>query len=182
MRNPICTPLPDPPGNAAVVRTEGFFTLYNGFVPALLLTTHGAVQFVVYEKMKEALSHETRHPETVKLAISSGAAVWVEWGNEVQGGAAMAMGVLSKIAASTVTYPEQVVKARLQQKGGKGERYSGMVDCFVKTWRAEGLRGFFRGIVPNTLRIAPSGAVVMGCYESVANLLRYVDKSERCRL
>lgn len=36
-----------------IVREEGFWTLYRGSGPALLLTSHGGVQFVVYEFLKK---------------------------------------------------------------------------------------------------------------------------------
>lgn len=36
---------------------------------------------------------------------------------------------------------------------GKGVRYSGVVDCLVKTLQAEGLRGLYKGWLPNWLRI-----------------------------
>jgi len=36
-----------------IVREEGFWALYKGSGPALLLTSHGGVQFVVYEFLKK---------------------------------------------------------------------------------------------------------------------------------
>ena len=36
-----------------IVKEEGWLALYRGILPALFLTSHGAVQFVVYEKLKE---------------------------------------------------------------------------------------------------------------------------------
>ena len=35
-----------------IVREEGFHTLYCGLVPSLLLTSHAAIQFVIYEELK----------------------------------------------------------------------------------------------------------------------------------
>jgi solute carrier family 25 folate transporter 32 len=37
----------------SIVATDGLVGLYRGFGPALLLTSHGAVQFAAYEKMKQ---------------------------------------------------------------------------------------------------------------------------------
>jgi solute carrier family 25 folate transporter 32 len=36
-----------------IVREEGFWALYKGAAPALLLTSHGGVQFVVYEFLRK---------------------------------------------------------------------------------------------------------------------------------
>ena len=40
-----------------IVKEEGFWALYKGSVPALLLTSHGGVQFVVYEFLRKHFHH-----------------------------------------------------------------------------------------------------------------------------
>lgn len=75
-------------------------------------------------------------------------------------------GAASKVAASCVTFPHAVLKARLQQQGAE-RLYSGYVDCFRKTWAGEGLRGLYRGFLPGLVRVVPSSAVTLAAYEAV---------------
>jgi solute carrier family 25 folate transporter 32 len=82
------------------------------------------------------------------------------------------MGGASKIVASTATYPSQVIKSRLQQRDGSPttKRYAGLVDCVLKISRQEGLAGFFRGVLPNALKVAPSAALTFVVYEELIKL------------
>lgn len=78
-------------------------------------------------------------------------------------------GVLGKSA----TYPFDTVRKRLQVQGfgegrlGMGEtpKYSGMSDCFVKIYRTEGVKGFFKGIIPGSAKAALSTILYMQLYE-----------------
>lgn len=57
------------------------------------------------------------------------------------------------------SYPFDVVKSKMQSDGfGPDKRYRGMRDCFAQTWKAEGLRGFWKGIGPTCLRAMPVSA------------------------
>ncbi|WYZ34112.1 hypothetical protein EsH8_I_000388 [Colletotrichum jinshuiense] len=57
------------------------------------------------------------------------------------------------------SYPFDVIKSKMQTDGfGKDQRYKTMRDCFAQTYRGEGLRGFWRGIVPTLLRAMPVSA------------------------
>ena len=83
-------------------RKEGILSFYSGLTPALLGLTHVAIQFPLYETFKEKFtglgkgqkeSDEDRSHHFYGLA----AAVF-----------------LSKVCASTATYPHEVVRTRLQ--------------------------------------------------------------------
>ena len=119
-------------------------TPHLGLFPALLLTSHGAIQFVTYEWLKKAAE-----PYQMPLLSFS------------------VLGGLAKVAAGLATYPYQVIKARLQQRetGASRWRYTGTWDCIVKIWQFEGALGFFKGCVPNVLKTAPSAAITFLVYE-----------------
>ncbi|GAB4819511.1 hypothetical protein N2152v2_006557 [Parachlorella kessleri] len=84
-----------------------------------------------------------------------------------------AFGALSKMAASIATYPSQVVRSRLQQRmdAGRALRYTGVGDVLRKTLAREGVGGFYKGLVPNVLRVMPQSAVTFLVYESVMRYL-----------
>uniref|UniRef100_UPI0006804D8F mitochondrial folate transporter/carrier n=1 Tax=Ictidomys tridecemlineatus TaxID=43179 RepID=UPI0006804D8F len=60
------------------------------------------------------------------------------------------------------TYPYQVVRARLQDQH---MFYSGVTDVIAKTWRKEGIGGFYKGIAPNLIRVTPACCITFVVYE-----------------
>ena len=43
--------------------------------------------------------------------------------------------------------------------------YNGIIDCAIKSYRAEGISVFFRGIIPTLVRAWPVNAVTFYVYE-----------------
>lgn len=160
-----------------IVREEGFLALYKGSGPALLLTSHGGVQFVVYEFLRKHF-HYARAKREDPAARNSSVMSRLE-----KSAGYLTIGAVAKIVASTVTYPLQVVKARLQQRSeiveltAEGEvrvvrrEYSGIRTALTKIWEKEGPSGFFKGCIPNAVRVAPSAAVTFVVYEAVMDYL-----------
>jgi len=71
-------------------------------------------------------------------------------------------GGIAGIIGVTCVFPLDLVKTRLQnqQVGPNGERmYASMLDCFKKTYRAEGYLGMYRGSAVNILLITPEKAI-----------------------
>ncbi|KAI0458838.1 mitochondrial carrier domain-containing protein [Xylaria acuta] len=65
------------------------------------------------------------------------------------------------------SYPLDVVKSKMQTDGfGQNMRYKSMRDCFSQTWRAEGMRGFWKGIGPTLLRAMPVSAGTFAVVEA----------------
>mmetsp|Transcript_13434 Transcript_13434/g.19219 ORF Transcript_13434/g.19219 Transcript_13434/m.19219 type:complete len:378 (+) Transcript_13434:124-1257(+) len=168
-----------------IIREEGPFALYKGAIPALMLVSHGGVQFVVYEFLKSNFgtnSNESRHkiPKNSQGKSSSSLSILNNLYNSI---GYLTMGALSKIIASTTTYPLQVIKSRLQQRShsielsGLGDfklvkrEYAGLSDCVYRILEREGVYGFFKGCIPNALRVAPGAAITFVVYESVMDIL-----------
>ncbi|VVC89204.1 unnamed protein product [Leptidea sinapis] len=86
-------------------------------------------------------------------------------------------GGLASIVAEFGTFPIDTTKTRLQIQGQKIDprhvelRYSGMVDCFVKTSRQEGVKALYCGIWPAVLRQATYGTIKFGTYYSMKRIL-----------
>ena len=74
----------------------------------------------------------------------------------------MLAGGMAGIAAWIVTYPFDVLKSRIQADGISGtKQYSGIMDCLVKSYRAEGLMVLTRGLSSTLLRAFPVNAATL---------------------
>lgn len=63
------------------------------------------------------------------------------------------------------SYPFDVVKSKMQCDGfGAQQQFNSMRDCFKKTYAAEGLAGYWKGIGPTLLRAMPVSAGTFAVY------------------
>jgi len=67
---------------------------------------------------------------------------------------------------------KKLVGRRLQaQSLNSPDRYTGMVDAFRRTFRHEGVRGFYKGLLPNMLKVVPSASITYLVYEDMKTRL-----------
>jgi solute carrier family 25 folate transporter 32 len=184
---------------ARIGREEGLRGYYKGLAPSLLLqTTHGAVQFAVYEELKVLLaaagavavpsaaapSPSPPPPPSSSSASASSASASAPAPASAYASAAApttlavtAAAFASKLAAAVSTYPAQVVRARLQQRfdvqpGRPRELvYASAWGAARVTLAREGLGGFYKGLLPSLLRVMPQSAVTLVVYERAAAAL-----------
>ncbi|GJQ14015.1 hypothetical protein GpartN1_g5806.t1 [Galdieria partita] len=135
---------------AMITKEEGFWALYRGLLPTLLGLIHVAVQFPAYEHIKRTLGNQRMDQEctTIDIFIASS---------------------LSKVVASCVAYPHEVLRSRLQISGSKemasSSRQLRFVSMSKEIYRNEGLRGFYRGFLANLARTVPACVVTFATYE-----------------
>ncbi|PKI84076.1 mitochondrial FAD carrier protein flx1 [Malassezia vespertilionis] len=154
-------------GLVRTVQTEGICGLYRGVGLAVLGVSNGAVQFMAYEQLKQWRTGRELRRRGIKGQLSEAQLDSVKLCNfeyTVISGAA-------KLVAITLTYPYQVVRSRMQNYV-TNHLYPNTWTCVVKTFQAEGVRGFYRGFAMNALRILPGTCVTFVAYENVSWALR----------
>lgn len=136
-------------GTQRLYQSEGLLGFYRGLVPSLFGVSHGALHFMAYEQLKIYRGHSFGRGQK-----DLGAADF------------LALSGLAKIFAGSVTYPYQVVRARLQMYDADST-YQSARDVFAQMWRKEGLAGFYKGLGPNLLRVMPSTWMTFLVYEKI---------------
>lgn len=73
--------------------------------------------------------------------------------------------------ATCVASPIDVVKTRVMNAkapaAGEQPLYRNALDCFVKVVRMEGVRGLYKGFLPNYCRVGAYNLVLFNVYEKV---------------
>lgn len=111
--------------------------------------SHGAIQFAVYEELKHLAAAGYQTPSWLQgnssaLRGGGGTSKSQSQRRVVTSSEITAAGALSKLAASIVTYPFQVVRARLQQRQARALRYGSAMQVARLTLRREGIQGFYK--------------------------------------
>ncbi|CAF0983974.1 unnamed protein product [Adineta steineri] len=150
-----------------IYKTEGMYALFRGVIPSMWGLIHVGVQFPLYEYLKKKCagtdSPSDHHLSTGQLMFASS---------------------VSKVIASIVAYPHEIVRSRLQDAGHarrihqkssnattEFREYKNVRDAVRTIAKEEGLRGFYRGIIPALLRTVPAAVLTLISYEKMKDYL-----------
>ncbi|XP_034253799.1 mitochondrial folate transporter/carrier [Thrips palmi] len=143
-----------------IYKAEGIQGMYKGLVPGMIGVSHGAIQFMVYEEMKNWYNNYRGTALSTRMNTSE----------------YLFFAAASKLVAASATYPYQVVRARLQDHH---HNYAGTMDCISKTWRFEGRLGFYKGLGASLTRVVPATMITFVVYENVSGFLTSRNFSNR---
>ena len=143
-----------------VIRNEGVLGLYSGLSASLLRQmTYSTVRFGVYEELKEGLTKKDQNGQSKKPAFP------------VLIGLSLFSGFLGGLSGNAA----DVVNVRMQQDralpAAKQRHYKHGLDGMLQMFRQEGLRSWFRGVWPNSVRAALMNAGQLASYDTFKGLL-----------
>jgi len=136
-----------------LVKHEGFLSLWRGLGPTLLRDVpFSSIYWAIYEYMKQKF--DQRKPS---LSFS------------------LAAGALAGSVAAITTLPFDVAKTHRQielgecdlidQNKRQGYLTHTTTQVLKRIYKQNGLPGLFSGIVPRLIKVAPSCAIMISCYE-----------------
>ena len=78
------------------------------------------------------------------------------------------IGAFSGAFGASAVYPLNLLRTRLQSQGTAihPPTYNGIWDVTVKTVKGEGVRGLFKGITPNLLKVVPAVSITYVVYDN----------------
>ncbi|KAF8461361.1 mitochondrial carrier domain-containing protein [Kalaharituber pfeilii] len=144
-------------------KSGGVSAFYRGLPLGLIgVFPYSAIDLGTFELLKRAY---TKH-KAKRLGCPE---------QEVQAGPFVVLGIgaTSGSVGASVVYPLNLLRTRLQAQGTAAhpQTYTGLKDCFTKTYHIEGVRGLFKGLSPNLLKVVPSVSISYLVYEWSKNLM-----------
>ncbi|KAF8876699.1 mitochondrial carrier domain-containing protein [Gymnopilus junonius] len=136
-----------------IVREEGGVrALYRGLITtAVGVAPYVGINFAAYEFLRGVVTPPGKSSVPRKLLC----------------------GALAGSISQTLTYPFDVLRRKMQVTGMQNGsiKYNGAIDALTSIVRVEGVRGLYRGLWPNLLKVAPSIATSFFTYELVKEFL-----------
>lgn len=135
---------------------HGWKGFLKGLQLSLVLSFTGVVQMYTYEAAK--IMYES-------LSIPESAL----------GEKHFLCGSLSKLVSAFVSYPITTLRTRIQQNqyscGRREGKYGGVMDVAGRTFREEGIKGFYKGLTANLMKGVSQKGIYFSLYEVLKDRL-----------
>ncbi|XP_043587130.1 calcium-binding mitochondrial carrier protein SCaMC-2 isoform X1 [Bombus pyrosoma] len=136
-----------------IYRQGGLKSFYRGYIPNLMgIIPYAGIDLAVYETLKNRYlqTHDKNEQPPFWILLLCGTA--------------------SSTAGQVCSYPLALVRTRLQADMSPGKPNT-MVTVFKEIIKNEGIRGLYRGLTPNFLKVAPAVSISYMVYETVRDFL-----------
>ena len=133
-------------------RRNGIKPFYRGLPMGLIgMFPYAAIDLSTFEYLKRAItSHNAKRRSCHEEDAAPGSFMTA------------GIGAFSGTLGASIVYPLNVLRTRLQAQGTKlhPQEYDGILDVARRTVRHEGVKGLFRGLTPNLLKVVPAVSIV----------------------
>jgi solute carrier family 25 phosphate transporter 23/24/25/41 len=157
-------------GNALLMQTAknmwadgGLRAAYRGLTMGLIgMFPYSAIDIGTFEFLKHTFTkYKARYYSIHEEDAAPGSVVTA------------VIGATSGATGATIVYPLNVLRTRLQTQGTAMHppTYTGIWDVAQRTVRNEGVRGLYKGLTPNILKVAPALSITWVVYENTKKLL-----------
>ncbi|KAK9870371.1 hypothetical protein WA026_007937 [Henosepilachna vigintioctopunctata] len=132
-------------------KQEGFTALWRGNSATMArIVPYAAIQFTAHEQWKRILNvnlDKKKSPEKLFLA-----------------------GSLAGVTSQSLTYPLDLARARMAVT--KKTEYASLRQVFLKIYREEGIRTFYRGYIPTMAGVIPYAGVSFFTYDTLKQFFK----------
>ncbi|XP_076225209.1 short Calcium-binding Mitochondrial Carrier isoform X4 [Nomia melanderi] len=137
-----------------IYKQGGLKAFYRGYIPNLIgILPYAGIDLAVYETLKNRYLRTHNKNEQPPF--------WI----------LLLCGTASSTAGQVCSYPLALVRTRLQANIALDKSADTMVGVFKDIVRKEGIRGLYRGLTPNFLKVAPAVSISYMVYENIRRLL-----------
>ena len=144
---------------AKIVQNEGVLGLYSGLGPTLMVAVPNfSISYVVYGSLKEYALEDELFYNLRKVDTATGDR------NKLGFVLTLACGAVSGIMSTVLTFPFDTVRRRMQIQGQIGLKLTGS-EMIRSMYKKDGMKGFYRGITPEILKVVPMVGTMFTVYE-----------------
>lgn len=146
-----------------VINKDGFLHLYNGLLPSIIgIIPYSGIQLAVYDICRTIILKYsiTKKLDTIQI---------------------FCIGSIAGATAQTVVFPIETIRRRLQISGfeqindidphATKPRNNTVMYVIKDLWGQSGIRGFYRGMIPNYMKIIPAAGISFVTYEYIKDFI-----------
>lgn len=145
-----------------IVRKDGIGAFWRGLGPALALVVNPIIQYTVFEQLKNLVVRR----RAARMTSGSAAAASLSDLDY------FLLGALSKLVATSSTYPYIVIKSRMQAGHASALKYKSSIDGLLSVLRQEGVAGLYKGVSSKLLQSVLTAAILFASQRRLYELTK----------